>query len=271
MKRQIMTIMKRKIFFFLLLITFFPAFSLTTIPELEKPIMDLAGIVGNETEEILDSYLRDIYEKTGIQIAVLTVSEIGRESVENFTMRVCESWKLGTKENDSGVLLTVSYHDHKLRIDVGYGLEHLLTDVETYRIINDTIVPEFHDDRYSEGIKKGVLRIAEKALNGIEINTDAANKVRKEKGDLVGKIFFLIWGLLFLFIIGQGSGLLPMFICMLTGRPYVRRVHRDMGGGYDSDGSGGFTGFGSDSGGDSSGGYSGGGGSFGGGGSTGSW
>lgn len=243
-------------------------FSLAEIPALEKPVMDMAGIVGEKTEAKLDEYLRAVSDQTGIQIAVLTVDTTEEETIEDYSIRVCQSWKLGQKGENNGVLLTVAYSDHRLRIEVGYGLEHLLTDVTCSRIIREIITPAFREDMYSSGILDGVLKITEIALDGKELSGEAVENIRKNEGSKVATIVFLVWLFFAVTIILGGTGVLPYAFCMMTGRPYVRRRYSSgpviFGDGDFSDG-GSF----GDSG--SSGGYSGGGGDFGGGGSSGSW
>lgn len=262
--------MNRK-FLFCAVFLIFPLtfiFSLAEIPPLEKPVMDLAEIVGENTENKLDEYLKAVSDQTGIQIAVLTIDSTEEETIEDYSIRVCQNWKLGQKDENNGVLLTVAYNDHHLRIEVGYGLEHLLTDVACSRIIREIITPAFREDMYSSGIFNGVLKIAEIALDGKELSGEAVENVRKNEQSKIATIVFLVWLFFAVTIILGGTGVLPYAFCMMTGRPYVRRrftrgpVIFGDGGFSDGDSFG-------DSG--SDGGFSGGGGDFGGGGSSGSW
>ena len=92
---------------------------------------------------------------------MLTVPSLAGDSLEDFSMRVAERWKIGRKGFDNGVILVVARDDRKVRIEVGYGLEGRLTDLTAGRIIRDRIVPEFRAGRFDQGVLNGVTAIAE--------------------------------------------------------------------------------------------------------------
>ena len=115
----------------------------TDIPRLTKPVMDTAEILGEETESFLDEQILALERDTKSQVAVLTVPTLEDESIESFSGRVFKEWKLGQKDLDNGVLLTVAVNDHKLRIEPGYGLEGSLTDTKCGIIIRNFITPYF--------------------------------------------------------------------------------------------------------------------------------
>ena len=99
-----------------------------SIPKMEGAVTDTANILTATTKEKMSSYLNNVNEKTGIQVALLTVKSLNGEEIESFSMRVAENWKLGQKEKDNGVLMLLALNEHKVRIEVGYGLEGVLTD-----------------------------------------------------------------------------------------------------------------------------------------------
>lgn len=259
-------ILKKLLFAFCFAVVVIPAFSAkyNSIPSLENPVTDKANIIGEKNEAQLNEYLKAVSNQTGVQVAVLTVPNLGGEAIESFSMRVCEAWRLGKKGEDNGVLLTVALDEHKIRIEVGYGLEGVLTDMKCGQIIRNEIAPHFQNESYSSGIKNGVLAIVNLATDGAKIEGEAAENLRTSGGLSSVIIPLIIWFAFFAFIVLNGTGTLPFLLCMMTGRPYHRRPHIHVSGGF------GGSSFG-DSFGDSGGGFSGGGGSFGGGGASGGW
>lgn len=126
------------------------------VPTLTSPVMDLAGIVDSSDKSNIKSQLMTLQKDKNIQIAVLTIPSLEGENLEEYTNRVFNSWGLGDKENDSGVLLLVSVQDRKIRIEVGYGMEDTVTDAIASKIIRSVILPEFKNGNYSQGIAAGI-------------------------------------------------------------------------------------------------------------------
>ncbi len=259
-----------------------PAFSASsfTIPDLNAPVMDFAGIVEDSSEAELNQYISKVYQNTGVQIAVLTMKSLGGLSIEEVSIQVAEKWGLGQKGKDNGVLLLIAYEDHELRIEVGYGLEGLLTDAKSSRIIRNYITPQFKAGNYTQGIVNGVLKITEIATDGADIDSPLAEEAQAESS--IGDLLALLWfGFVFVLVATTSAGLGPFgwyyWIALLTGTPFHRRWSSGMTRHHDHDdhwrgGSGGFGGgFGGGRGGFGGGSFRGGGGHFGGGGSSGKW
>jgi uncharacterized protein len=135
------------------------------VPYLSGRVVDDAEILKPATRERLTAELKAHEQATGNQIAVLTVSTIGDESIEEYATRVFENWKLGQKGKDNGVLVIVVPRDRKMRIEVGYGLEGTLTDVAAARIIRNVMTPQFKANDYDRGVTEGVAAIVA-ALEG---------------------------------------------------------------------------------------------------------
>ena len=104
----------------------------------------------------LEAKLQQFEAAESTQIVILTIPSLQGDPIENFSIRVVEAWKIGHKGSDNGVLLIVSRDDHKVRIEVGYGLEGRLTDLLSGRIINDEIVPAFKASQFDAGFTRGV-------------------------------------------------------------------------------------------------------------------
>ncbi len=136
------------------------------VPALAGRVVDQAGLLSGEQRAAIEQKLADFEQQTGVQVAVLTIDTLGGETIEEFGIKVAESWRLGRKEQDDGVLFTIAKNDRKMRIDVGYGLESKLTDVLTARIQENVVRPAFRAGDYPGGIAQGVDAIIG-ALSGV--------------------------------------------------------------------------------------------------------
>ena len=143
----------------LLLCWAFAAFAQVAVPPLTGRVVDQTGTLSSDDIASLTQKLRDIEARKGSQIAVLIVPATAPEEIEQYSIRVAEAWKIGRKKIDDGAILLVAKNDHKLRIEVGYGLEGALTDVTTRRIIDEIITPKFRSGDFAGGISAGVDRI----------------------------------------------------------------------------------------------------------------
>jgi len=117
---------------------------------------DYAGVVSAEVAARLEQKLRGFDEQTSSQIVVAVFPELPSPSLEDFTVRTAQAWRVGRKKLDNGAVLFVFVKDRKLRIETGYGLEGALPDATAHRIIDETIVPAFRGGDYGRGIEAGV-------------------------------------------------------------------------------------------------------------------
>ena len=113
------------------------------VPPLTQRVTDLTATLNAQQIQTLESRLAAFEARKGAQLAVLIVPTTAPEAIEQFSIRVVEAWKLGRKKVDDGALLLIAKDDHKLRIEVGYGLEGALNDATANRIIDEIIVPRF--------------------------------------------------------------------------------------------------------------------------------
>ena len=121
--RGIITNNQRKIVLVLLLLSCAVLVSALSVPSMNGPVNDKAGILRSSEETELAAFLNSVNNQTSVQIAVLTIPSLEGESLEDYSIRVVDSWKLGQKDTDNGVLLLIALEDRKIRIEVGYGLE----------------------------------------------------------------------------------------------------------------------------------------------------
>jgi uncharacterized protein len=241
------------------------------VPRLTGPVVDPAGAIDARWEQRLSDLSRAARAQnggTGPQLQYLLVSTLDGEPIENFSMRVAEAWKLGTKGKDDGVLIVVAVKDRKVRIEVGGGLEGGLTDAQSGRIIRSAIVPAFREGRYGEGLYAAGQQVLG-SLGALPQGMSQAPRRQAAQKQVDG---IPVLGTLFGFLLGLGAPFLVLiviaFVVIRALFGSGRRGPRGPWGG----GGGGFGGGGGWSdGGGGGGGWSGGGGGFSGGGASGSW
>lgn len=129
------------------------------VPSLTARVTDLTGTLTRAQQASLDQTLQAFEARKGAQVAVLMVPTTRPETIEQYSLRVVEQWKLGRNRIDDGALLIIAKDDRTLRIEVGYGLEGVLTDAASKRIISDDIVPRFKRGDFYGGVSAGIDRM----------------------------------------------------------------------------------------------------------------
>ena len=263
------------------------------VPPLAARVTDQTATLDAGQRAALETKLAAFEASKGSQVAVLIVPSTSPETIEQYSIRVVDQWKLGRKRVDDGVLLLVAKDDRRLRIEVGRGLEGAIPDAVAKRIIAEVITPRFKQGDFAGGIFAGVDRI----LGAIEGEPLPARRQQPQpSGSPFDWLTFLFFALLVVPIAGAvlnsffgrmtGSALtgaafggVVWLLTQLLAAGFIAGIvvfllalfSRDSPGGHWSSGSGGYSGGGWSSGGSSGGGFSGGGGGFSGGGSSGSW
>ncbi|EHR8836422.1 YgcG family protein [Shigella flexneri] len=136
------------------------------VPELHQQVTDITGTLSTSEQQSLTQQLQDITQKTRAQVAVLIVPSTGDDTIEQYATRVFDSWKLGDKQRNDGILLLVAWEDHAVRIEVGYGLEGVVTDLQAAKIIRDILIPAFKSDDLIGGLTLASENIGALLLNG---------------------------------------------------------------------------------------------------------
>ncbi len=131
----------------------------TDVPFLTGRVTDNAYLLSAETHSLLTDSLKAHEMRTTNQVVILTIPAIGGESIEEYSNRVFNEWKLGQQGKDNGVLIIVVPDERRMRIEVGYGLEGILTDLTASRIIQFVMTPKFRDGDYEGGIVDGALAV----------------------------------------------------------------------------------------------------------------
>jgi uncharacterized protein len=206
------------------------------IPAGGKAVVDEAGVLSKQVNKALSNALYQLKSQTGNEIAVLTVKSLEDETIDGYSIKVADQWKLGTKGKDNGVLFLIAVDDRKMRIEVGRGLEGDLPDVIAGRIIQ-SVKPYFKKGDYKSGIILGVSHIV-KRTGGTLTNTPRVRGRRSKKS--FSSLIFLIF---FIIAMISGRGGRGLLLGMLLGGMTGGRSGGSFGGGSSGGGFGGGGGF----------------------------
>lgn len=189
---------KKILVFIALLISASLSMADVAIPPLKARVTDLTGTLSANEATQLEQKLAAFEARKGSQIAVLIVPTTQPETIEQYSIRVVDAWKLGRKGIDDGVLLLVAKQDRTVRVEVGYGLEGVLPDAIAKRITDEIIVPEFRQGRFAAGINAGVDRIIG-VVEGEPLPPPPARSARG--GDSSAAADILVNNIIFVFIL----------------------------------------------------------------------
>jgi uncharacterized protein len=170
--------------------------SLQPIPELNRPIIDQVGILSKEEIDVLEKKILNFEKAKGSQIAVLIVDSTQPESIEEYSIRVVEKWKLGRKNIDDGVLFLIAYNDRKMRLEIGYGLEGVIPDAKAKQILDDYVKPYFKKGEFY----KGIYTCIDILIKLIQKEPLPEPKQDKDGTDVGGLIMTYIFAFIFHFI-----------------------------------------------------------------------
>jgi uncharacterized protein len=264
---------------------------LRPIPALTSHVTDLTNTLSTSERQALDAKLNAWESRTTNQLVVLVLPTTTPETIDDYGIRVADAWKIGQKGEDNGAIFIVAKDDKRMRIEVGYGFEGVLTDVTSRRIIGENVAPLFSQGKFAAGIDAGVDRIiavvddgnplpppgktARKPTRSGNIDFSALFIILLVAVPIVGGILRSILGNLGGSLVGGGiAGAAVWFIAgslLIAGVAgvvaFLIILFSILGGRGGWGGMGGGGGFGGGGGG----GFSGGGGGFGGGGASGGW
>ena len=274
------------------------------IPRFDSPVVDVTGTLDAASKQRIEQQALALQQRKGSQLQVLVVASTAPETIEQYAVRAFESFRLGRKGVDDGVLLVVAKDDRKVRIEVGYGLEGAIPDITAGRVIQEYMVPKFRQGDYAGGIIDASAQLV-KLIEGEPLPEPVAdNSTGPDRGgewlfalivaffvasflrNVLGGVPAGVRGMLCaggagfaalllssLLLVGGFGALIGFLIGIVSGGGGGRYArHRDWGGfGGGGGWGGGSSGGGSWGGGSSGGGWSGGGGMSGGGGASGGW
>lgn len=160
------------------------------IPALTARVTDLTHTLSAAQVSSIDQQLQALEQRKGSQLAVLIVPTTQPETIEQYSLRVVEAWKLGRKGVDDGALLIIAKDDRALRIEVGYGLEGVIPDAIAKRVVAETIVPYFKQNDYAGGIQAGVNQLV-KLIDGEPLPPVKA-RTQDKASDPMGMLFIVV-------------------------------------------------------------------------------
>ncbi|OGT97503.1 MAG: methanol dehydrogenase [Geobacteraceae bacterium GWC2_48_7] len=266
------------------------------VPQLRGHVNDYANLLSPDVSQRLEQALTEFEQSDSTQIVVLTIASLEGESLEEYSIKVAEAWRIGQAKLDNGAILLIAKQERKIRIEVGRGLEGKLTDLVSGRIIRGDISPYFKNNNYDSGITSGVSSIMQVVRGEYQAQPRDLKQGKKSTEPVFTLLIFLLVAIVFLgslskflggaagaaglpligFLTFPGLGIVVMAILGAAGFILGLLIAFIFGGGGRGFG-GGFGGpfigggFGGGSSGGGFGGFSGGGGSFGGGGASGDW
>lgn len=163
------------------------------------PLHDTARVLSSQEFGALKEKLLQIDARKNFQAGVLIVKKLDGTDIETYATEVFEKWKLGSAADDNGVLLVVAVSDHKMRIEVGYGLEGTLTDAACGLIIRNIIAPQFKNDNYFQGIMDA-LSAMENSIEGDGSTLENVSAIQNSSDDDGSLIFYIIVLIIFMLI-----------------------------------------------------------------------
>ncbi len=184
------------------------------IPTLAQPkipahggiwVHDDAGVMSASAKAQLEAMLQAHRDSTSSQIAVLIVPSLEGGDIDGYAVEVFKEWKLGQAKKDNGVLFLVAMQERQMRIEVGYGLEGVLTDAMSSRINRNEVAPYFREGNYEGGIQAGVVAII-KTIAGTYVNEDPVPSRKRSKRSPLGSIIFIIIMLIVMSRRNKGGG-----------------------------------------------------------------
>lgn len=177
-------------------------------PAFRGYVNDYAKMFSAETVQQIEQALRSFEETDSTQVAVLTIDSLDGDAVEEFSIRTVEKWGVGQRGKDNGVLLLAVKNDRKLRIEVGRGLEGVLTDLATGRIVDLVIRPLFKEGRFDDGVKAGVTAIIQASRGEFTAGPRSQRYGRRQEPN--SALSYLFFGLFITSFLGRASRPLGM-------------------------------------------------------------
>lgn len=175
------------------------AFSITIANAFTNPgkpqgfVNDYANILSKENKDQLESQLSSLNAKSTIQVAVVTVNSLDNETIESYAVKLFEEWGIGNSGKDDGVLFLIAPNERKVRIEVGYGLEGVLTDAQSNGIIQKIVLPEFKAGNLPKGIVDGTNALVTVVTSDIDYSIKNESNDIKLGGKSIEFIIFIFW------------------------------------------------------------------------------
>jgi uncharacterized protein len=156
-------------------------------------VSDYANIISASDKEYINTKLFELQSSTTVQIAVVTIPNFGNDTIEGYANSLMKDWGIGQKDKNNGLLVLVSLEDREARIEVGYGLEGTITDLQAGNIVNKVMIPAFREGNYSKGIRDAVDTIVGIINKSGDESIYSDNIGRSKNSSNFNFIFFLVF------------------------------------------------------------------------------
>ena len=176
------------------------SFAANKWPAPQGYVNDLANVISADQSQTLEAFLTEVEQKTGAQIAVVTTPSVEGADIDGAAVDLFKTWGIGKKGKDDGILILASIQDHRVRIEVGYGLEAVITDGQSGSIIRQYMTPYFKQGDYGQGLTQGAAAVAQliAAGEGVTLDGQVAQPVSSGNGGYGTLIEMIIFVLFFL-------------------------------------------------------------------------
>jgi uncharacterized protein len=176
------------------------SFAANKWPAPQGYVNDLANVISADQSQTLEAFLTEVEQKTGAQIAVVTTPSVEGADIDGAAVDLFKTWGIGKKGKDDGILILASIQDHRVRIEVGYGLEAVITDGQSGSIIRQYMTPYFKQGDYGQGLTQGAAAVAQliAAGEGVTLDGQVAQPVSSRNGGYGTLIEIIIFVLFFL-------------------------------------------------------------------------
>lgn len=151
-------------------------------PKLTSPIVDKANVLSISEYKTLTEKINNLHKEKSLELGILIISSLEDKSLEGYSLKVARKWGIGEKNKSNGALILIAIKEHKIRIEVGRGLEEFITDAEAGRIIRNLMAPEFQKSHYASGISLALDEIEAQTENRTTINSDRKKDISTYKG-----------------------------------------------------------------------------------------
>jgi uncharacterized protein len=216
----------------------------TKFPKPRGWVNDHAGILNQSERSLLSALANELERATSAEIAVVTLNTIGTTPIEEYAVDLFEKWGIGKKDKDNGLLILVAVNERQVRIEVGYGLEGVITDGLAGQIIREKIVPEFRQGNFGRGLLAAAATTANLIAKEAGVELRELGSIPREtyhirqKSALESLLGNLIYFMFLFFIFGGRFFIFPLFFPFFGGGRYWSRGGGGFGGGFGGFGGG---------------------------------
>lgn len=216
----------------------------TKSPKPRDWVNDHAGILSQSERSLLSALINELERATSAEIAVVTLNTIGEASIEGYAVALFEKWGIGKKDKDNGLLILVAVKERKVKIEVGYGLEGVITDGLAGQIIREKIVPEFRQGNFGRGLLAATATTANLIAKEAGVELRELSSIPREtyyirpKSALERLLGNLVYFMFLFLIFGGRFFIFPLFFPFFGGGRYWSRGGGGFGGGFGGFGGG---------------------------------